>query len=153
MKNFIFRIWFFTIVTLAFLQCNHNQNCVQKNAKEAFLEKIGCTADFDFLKGAPLSDHYAQVDAVKIVYDLKTQKLYFINHEKSQFHFSFCTDYLDYPQSLTKFNTTEYGHREERRFLLANLNHYLAPDIYTIEFFSDDRISANPRTGISQSSF
>jgi pyruvate, water dikinase len=143
MKKFLCIIWFLTTLVLVLPRCGHSQNCVQKNAKEAFLEKIGCAADFDFLKGEPLSDHYAQVDAVKMVYDLKKQKLYFINHKKSQFHFTFCTDYLDYPQSLTRFNTNEYGHSGERRFLLANINHYLASDFYTIELFADDRISAD----------
>ncbi len=50
MKKFLCIIWFLTTLVLVLPRCGHSQNCVQKNAKEAFLEKIGCAADFDFFK-------------------------------------------------------------------------------------------------------
>lgn len=106
-----------------------------------YLPAIESPSDFAFLTGPPLSSQFAQVDAVKLVYDLKTDSLYFIQHRKYNFHYEFCSNYLSYTEPLNHFNKTEYGHGGERRYLLANLNHYHASDTYTLEFFSDDWIT------------
>lgn len=130
-------------VLLVFLvQCQLKPQCAQKNQHEDYLSAIQCPTDFTFLMGMPLSNQYAQVDAVKLVYDLKTNALYFINNRKYSFHYEFCAQYLSYPGDLGEFNTVEYGLRGNRRYLLANLNYYRSSDVYTLEFFSDDRIKA-----------
>lgn len=135
------RITLFAALLLCLTQCQPKQPCAQKNSEEAFLAAIQCTDDFSFLMGMPLSSRYAQVDAVKLVYDLKTNALYFINNHKYNFHYEFCTHSLAYEGDLSTFNEVEYGHQGTRRFLLANLNYYQASDIYTLEFYAGDQIS------------
>ncbi|MBU6342843.1 MAG: hypothetical protein KGS48_15225 [Bacteroidetes bacterium] len=115
--------------------------CTQKTPAENFLSALSCPSDFAFLQGAPLSQHFSQVDAIKLVYDLNTNNLYFIHTEKYPFHYAFCSEVLHYSNGLGQFNTVEYGHKGMRRFLLANLNHYRASQIYTLEFFADDLIT------------
>lgn len=122
-------------------QCAHDSTCEQKNGREEYLARIGCASDFSMLQGAPLSAQFSQIDAVKLVYDLKTGKLYYINNAKYRFHFDFCASYLTYLGDLFVFNEVEYGHSGTRRFLLANLNYYRNSNLYTLEFFSDDQIT------------
>ncbi|MCC6461624.1 MAG: hypothetical protein IT260_14210 [Saprospiraceae bacterium] len=121
--------------------CTRNQALTQPNPGVPYLSSLEAPSDFSILKGAPLSMQYTQVDAIKLVYDLQTSALYFINARQYRFHFDFCSRYLNYPNDLNAFNAVEYGLRGKRRFLLANLNFYNTAKVYTLEFFSDDRIS------------
>jgi hypothetical protein len=136
-KVFLFLFW-----SLVFMRCTGKQDCAQTKPDEDFLSAIRCESDFSILQGEPLSMQYTQVDAVKVVYDLKTESLYFINHDKYHFHYAFCNEYLKYDKELSDFNLAEYGHKGVRRFLLANLNHYKTAGVYTLEFFADDKITA-----------
>lgn len=131
------------ILPLLLIQCTQQQQCAQRGPDENYLSAILCKEDFIFLMGPPLSSQYAQVEAVKLVYDLKTGLLYFINNDKSRFHYDFCTRYLSYKGDLEEFNSVEYGHKGTRQFLLANLNYYQSSGFYTLEFFSDDEISSS----------
>ncbi len=121
--------------------CAQNQPCEHKSLNDEYLSKISCAEDFQILQGEPLSANYSQVEAVKLVLDLKTNQLYFINSKDYKFHFDFCSSFLHYKKDLSVFNYIEYGNSTNRNFILANLNHYKASDIYTIEFFSDDQIA------------
>ena len=132
----------YAVLLLILTQCQHAPPCAQKTTDEDFLSAIQCATDFSFLMGLPLSSRYAQVDAIKLVYDLKTNALYFINNQKYSFHYEFCARFLSYPGELSEFNAVEYGHKGSRQFLPANLNYYRASDVYTLEFFSDDKITA-----------
>ncbi len=134
--------WFPLFLMLFLMQCTKNQDCAQEKPNEDYLSVLQCEADFALLKGTPLSTQYAQVDAVKLVFDLKTALLYFINADKYRFHYDFCSAYLSYPGDLTEFNAAEYGHTGTRRFLLANLNYYKSSGVYTLEFLADDQITA-----------
>lgn len=100
---------------------------------------------------APLSRQYAQVDAVKLVYDLKTSMLYYINNRKSSFHYDFCTKYLAYEGDLSEFNSVEYGHKGSRRFLLANLNYYHASDVYSLVAHPQNLKSVRIKPALSRS--
>lgn len=130
------------LCVLLFTTCKSKHDCAQSKPNEDFLPRIQCPSDFSLLQGVPLSMQYTQVDAVKLVYDLEKSALYFINSDKYHFHFDFCNRYLKYDKDLRDFNLSEYGHGGNRRFLLANLNHYKTAEVYTLEFFSDDRITA-----------
>jgi hypothetical protein len=127
---------------LSQVQCGEEETCAQTKWKEDFLQSIGCQSDFEHLKGAPLSRKFAQVEAVKLVYDIQSNQLYFINHASYQFHFDFCSRYLKYSDDLDAFNISEYGQSGERHYFLANINHYLASDRYTLEFLPGDAITS-----------
>lgn len=143
----IFPIAFYLLLPVLSWKCAprqeplQKQDCAQRKPNEDYLASILCASDFTLLKGAPLSMQFTQVDAVKLVYDLNESFLYFINTDKYHFHYDFCSRYLLYQKDVPDFNIDEYGHGNRRRFLLANLNYYKTADVYTLEFFSDDRIT------------
>ena len=46
------------------------------------------------LKGKPLSDKFSNIESVKIVYDIRSNKLYYFNSTLISHHYQFATDYL-----------------------------------------------------------
>ena len=71
----------------------------QKNIQ--YLPKISSELDFEKLKGHPIINKFSEVEAVKVVYDLKNDSLYFINANIYDYHFSFCVRYLGYKKDKT----------------------------------------------------
>jgi pyruvate,water dikinase len=113
---------------------------VQTTAPE-FLHKLDTKADFDLLKGKPLTEKYGMVESVKIVLDLRENALYFVSSEKWRWHYDFCHDKLGFWQSNYLFNEANYTESPNRRFALANINHFVSDDRWTLEFSSADQIS------------
>lgn len=101
-----------------------------------FLEKIDTPSHYKALAGEPLSDKFNRVDAVKVVYDVRAKKLYFMQSRLYEYHFSFCKDQLGYWSDLAYFNTTNYKTNPLQQFILSTLCYYEDQDVYTLEFTS-----------------
>lgn len=103
--------------------------------------QIDSYRDFLKLSSAPLYQKYGQVSSVKIVYDTKTNKLYFVPSDEYEYHHNFCEEELGYRVSLGTFNKENYSGEADRPFLLANINYYQAIDKYTLELGPSDRMN------------
>lgn len=126
-----FLILFLLITNLAYCQVNFKNN-------------LKSESDFNSLKTAPVTKKYGRVDALKVVYDIKSKQLYFINSKVYKYHFRFCSGYLNISQSLQQFNNTNYkAEHKNKRFLLGNINHYLANDSYSLELSPIDDMQIN----------
>lgn len=126
-----FLILFLLITNLAYCQVNFKNN-------------LKSESDFNSLKTAPVTKKYGRVDALKVVYDIKSKQLYFINSKVYKYHYKFCSGYLNIAQSLQQFNNTNYkAEHKNKRFLLGNINHYLANDSYSLELSPIDDMQIN----------
>ena len=95
--------------------------------------------DFDEFSGPPLTDKYGEITAVKVVYDLSTKKLHFINHHRFKFHHEFVSHMVGYPVDLAYFNSKNYSASKEKRdYLLANINYIKSLDLYAMELSPTD---------------
>lgn len=94
--------------------------------------------DFTGLQSKPLSEKYGSVKSVKIIYDNRENKVYFINSRTYVYHYSFVSQYLKTYDDLGEFNNTEYGLHKRRRYLLSNLNYFSASGKFVVDFFADD---------------
>lgn len=117
------RYFLLLICTITLLECVGQQ----------MLHKIETTNQFQALAGNPLNTNLGQSESVKIIYDLKTEKMYFINARVYHFHYEFVTTYLYEAIPLEDFNSLNYGIGTNRRYLLGNIN--LIPK--TNEYFID----------------
>ena len=117
------------------------QNCTYKGGNPAFLPKLTCKKDFTVLQGSPLAQKFGAVNAIKVVYELHSKKLYFVNSHKYRLHFEFVHDFLYGYQDLGSFNYLEYSDKSQRKYVLCNVNYYENSDYYTLEFFSDDKVT------------
>lgn len=96
---------------------------------------------FDAWSSRPLYQKYGQVSSLKIVYDNRDDKLYFVSSEDYEFHYEFCMRELGFPNDLERFNNVAYSGESDRPFLLANINYYKALDKFTLELGPSDRMS------------
>jgi pyruvate, water dikinase len=126
-------------LVLGFMACTPGAQV--QTAGPDYLHRLETREEFDLLKGKPLTEKYGMVESVKIVLDLRDQKLYFTSSTKWRWHYDFCHDVLGFWQSNFLFNEANYGTNPNRRFALANINHYLSDDRWTLEFSSADNIA------------
>lgn len=137
MKARFIHIFFLLLGLLA--QGQTKKDCAYKGGDVAYLEEIRCRNDFHAVKGPPLSDKYGNVESVKLLYEIRKDRIYFANSEVYHFHYDFSTQVLGDGWDLPLFNATQYTDNKNRQYVLANLNHYLSSDLYTLEFFSGDQ--------------
>lgn len=103
-----------------------------------FQEEIQNDLIFKKLSGLPLDDKYGKVIALKVVYDLESDRLYFINSKRFKYHYEFCNEELDYEKEIEDFNNYNYSNNPKRRFLLANINYFESINTYALEIAAVD---------------
>jgi pyruvate,water dikinase len=92
-------------------------------------------------KGKPLSDKFSNIESVKIVYDLRTKKMYYFNSSLISHHYDFVIDYLGYDKEVEIFNKDNYSDTEKNRdYLLGNLNHIKGTEKWIFELAASDRM-------------
>ncbi|KAF2517640.1 PEP/pyruvate-binding domain-containing protein [Flavobacterium foetidum] len=92
-------------------------------------------------RGKPLSDKFSNIESVKLVYDLRTRKMYYFNSKLFALHFDFAVNYLNYPDDLEAFNNKNYSNTSKNRdFLLGNLNHIKGTDKWIFELAASDHM-------------
>lgn len=117
-------------------------DCEYKKGVRDYLPRIGCAADFSYLKGKSLTEKFGQVASVKIVYSIRTNKVYFINSSLYPFHYDFCGAVLNNTDELSLFNIKNYHSSPSREYILVNLNYYSWLGQYGLELMPEDDAGA-----------
>ncbi len=134
----------FLIILTSNISCKAKDECTHKEPNPKSLPQLTCLEDFKVLQGAPLAQKYSNVATVKVVYDFKSRKIFFVNSYYYKFHYEFCfAKFNDGYVNLDEFNKIEYSDKPERHYGLANLNYYSGSKRYTLELFADDKLSSN----------
>jgi pyruvate, water dikinase len=101
---------------------------------QSSIDELKNQDQFFRLSGLPLSEKYGQVSSVKVVYDLETKKIYFINSRYYKYHHEFCNSQIfNSDLDLEYFNKENYSDSPDRRFLLANINYFESQDVFALE--------------------
>ncbi len=127
--------WIFVLPVFFLLSCSSNSQVEPRNPT------LRTQAQFDQWSSKPLYQKYGQVAALKIVYDNNTDKLHFVSSEQYEFHYEFCMAKLGFPDDLARFNEEAYSDDVDRRFLIANINHYKGLNKFTLELGPSDRMN------------
>ena len=127
MQKFVYSFFFLFVITSLSAQ-SYSATLSNYEAYKAF-------------KGKPLSDKFSNIESVKIVYDLKSKKMYYFNSTLISHHYNFVTNYLNYDQEVDVFNKENYSDTEKNRnYLLGNLNHIKGTDKWIFELAASDRM-------------
>jgi rifampicin phosphotransferase len=112
-----------------------------------YASHIDTPAAWSALAARPGSAHLSHTEVVKVIVDRHTSKIYFTQTRKWPLHFDFADRFLsslsDPVPGLALFNQLEY-HSEDRRFILANVTHYLDADVWSLELFANDELALDP---------
>ena len=118
---------------------------------QQFLNKIEDEASFKTLSGAPLSSKYGNISSVKVVFDLKANKVYFLNSKFYKYHYEFCQINLHESADLGGFNRLNYDDSTGRKYLLANLNYSKTLNRYFLDLSPYDQMPVEYITKIFKS--
>ncbi|MBK7213054.1 MAG: hypothetical protein IPH88_07120 [Bacteroidales bacterium] len=133
-KKLLSFILSFLLAGFLFPQLLHSQD---------FYNKIQNFSEFRKLSGDPLSAKYGQVDAVKVVYDLQDESLYFVSSAAFEIHFQFCEQVLRYSAGHERFNICNYSTDPVcRQYLLANVNYFRGQKSFVFEISPLDYMPA-----------
>ena len=107
------------------------------------LQNIFTEAEYALLKGNPNTSKFGEVDALKVLYDLKSDSIYFINSNYYDYHVNFCKEYLSYSDNGWKFNLNNYTTTNNREYLMGTINRFYSKNFFTLEFSVADNIRAD----------
>ncbi len=108
----------------------------QRTEAPKFKTQLNHFNDFLLFQGEPLSRKLNQVLSVKVVWDIRTGHLFFLNSHHYNYHFEFCEEQLNFYEGLEEFNNKNYDEVMGQQYFLANLNYYVSQRKYALEFTS-----------------
>jgi pyruvate,water dikinase len=91
--------------------------------------------------GEPLTDKFAQIDAVKVIYVIATGKIYYINDHFAHLHYDFCKQFLNEYDDLALFNNSNYEQTPNRKYYLGTINYIRSTSKFILEFSVADDIN------------
>ncbi len=99
------------------------------------------------LAARPATSSIARTEVVKFIVDrADARRIWFIDTERYEIHFFFARDRLSRPglavEDHETFNVREYR-RDDRRFEMGSIVHYLDSDLYTFELIGGDTLSGD----------
>jgi hypothetical protein len=106
-----------------------------------YLDSIHCPEEFNGLAGTPIVQTISDVRSVKTLYDIATNRVFYVAASRWWLHFDFCREVLGYTGTHQAFNNEQYGDGPQRLYYLGNINYYRGANVFTLEVFPDDRIS------------
>lgn len=119
---------------------------VQRHDKWA--HRIDDEATWRHLAARPMTQAVAHTEVVKFLIDLRDdRRIYFIDTELYDVHFFFAREFLSTrddpvdgsPAGHARFNVQEYR-RDDRRFVLGTIAHYLDSDVWAMEMIAGDTL-------------
>ena len=93
------------LLSICFLIAASQLMCSSTNAQnkttpntidKGYSTELRDSADFVKLQGPPLAHKFTNVTSVKVVYQLATNKLYFVGYPEYKYHYEFCESILHY---------------------------------------------------------
>ncbi len=132
------RITIYLLFCLILLSCGASQK-VTNYSNKPYSEKIN-DAIFENFAAEPLSKKYGNVRAVKIIYVLKSAKMYYINNAFAIYHHDFTEKYFNNNQGLNVFNENNYSDNPNREYFLGNINYYPETKQYIFELSASDEM-------------
>lgn len=99
-----------------------------------YLDELIAPLAYDLLSSTPSRTNLGDVREVKIIYDTKQDRLYYMNSSKYELHFTFAAAVLGYDKGLYLFNLTQYQETPSRYLHMASVNYYKGIDQYVLQF-------------------
>jgi pyruvate, water dikinase len=110
----------------------------KKKSVPPYLTELKSRADFDLLRGDPLSKTFKGIECIKIVYSLGNKLLYYMDSKRYKWHHLFTNEVLRDADDLEAFNAVNYGRSPKRKYILATFNYNVNTGNYFLQFAAAD---------------
>ena len=128
------------LLFLLLLACSFSVHS-QKSAKPHSLTVLATRADFDLLKGEPLSTNFNGIECVKVVFEIKSKTIYYLESKRYKWHYRFVSEVLNDGDDLEQFNALNYSQSPQRKYILATFNYNTNTKNYFLQFAPSDNLS------------
>ena len=135
-------LYSFVFLVISSCKAQPQPACEYKGGDIDYISRINCPADFNYIKGRPLTEKFGRAESIKIVYRIGEKKIYFTNSSRFPFHYEFCSNVLGDTDDLGLFNSKNYKINPRREYILSNLNYYSSLDVYALELMPEDDTNA-----------
>jgi len=112
-----------------------------KKGKPHSLKALTSRADFDLLKGEPLSNNFNGIECVKVVFDINRNTIYYLESKTYKWHYRFVSEVLGDSDDLEQFNALNYSQSPKRKYILATFNYNTNTGNYFLQFAPSDNIT------------
>ncbi len=109
----------------------------------SYVDTLYCPDEYKALASIPLSQTSGKISCIKVAYEIATGRFFYASSKKYYLHYDFCSEVLNYTKPHAVFNYEQYSDNDTRLYCLGTISHYEDSDIYTLEFFPDDKIPAD----------
>ncbi|MFY0671769.1 MAG: hypothetical protein JXQ87_00110 [Bacteroidia bacterium] len=103
-----------------------------------YLLKIDDFEQFNAISANPSRSNLGQIKALKLVYDIRKDILYYVNTPKHELHYYFCERVIGYEQGVYHFNQHQYTQSPFRYLFLGDLNYYESQDKFVLQFVASN---------------
>jgi len=110
----------------------------KKKKLPTHLTELKSRADFDMLKGEPLSKTFKGIECIKLVYRLDNKVLYYLESKRYKWHYGFTKEVLGDNDDLEQFDLVNYGRGPGRKYILATFNYNINTKNYFLQFAAAD---------------
>lgn len=110
-------------------------------SNEDYLTTLDNLQQFRDIEGVPLNPFFGEVSSVKFLYDIKSQRIYFINSNQHIAHAYFAMDVLAYPKNNANFNIEQYHNGPNRLYYPGTIDFFQSSGHYVMQFFASDDIT------------
>jgi hypothetical protein len=125
--------------------CATKTSCIRLVSKlsstDDYLSTIDSPDQFESIDGDPLNPYFGEVTSVKVLYEIRTGRIYYINNNLHRAHFYFASAVLNYPKDNFSFNMEQYQNSPERLYYLATVDYFRSSGNFVLQFISIDDIS------------
>jgi hypothetical protein len=142
------RVVLVVVIAAAAAAC-HGPTCeIATGETPVFVEHIGCDADFVTMSTDRDDAVFAHTQSINVIVDREDgDAMYYIDPDFYLLHWGFAAEYLNDPDKtpvgdLGEFNILNYR-RDNRRFILGKVVHYLDQDLHTFELAAGDTASVD----------
>ncbi len=135
-KRSIFSILIRFCLIILFFHLSHIA-CAQVD----YYEELQSEGQFITLQSQPLTQKFSNTKAVKVIYDIQHERLFFTNSSKYRYHHDFCREVLRNNPDVTEFNYRNYRASNMRQYILGTINYYEDQQVYALEFATTERFS------------
>jgi pyruvate, water dikinase len=146
LKYFLLFLSFLLVSAFAYYLTSTKQQQAKVKAlppsDEHYSKSLPSLEAFMQFQGEPLSAKFTQVASVKVVWDIRSNQLFFINNRFYVYHYEFCNQVLSFQGDINLFNSFNYTENVQQSYYLANLNYYIAQKKFALEFTSGTRYEA-----------